>query len=217
MIHSDYIMRMTAMLAAVLSRVMFHKNSQAFPLAITEIDQAGRTLVGIDRGMVRLFSAGQLMALFGNDRTVAVPKAYVLGALLAAEAGVLDLQGEAGEAAAIRTKALHLLLATFVEGEGPIDEDHQDRIDRCLREWGDGAVPIPELDLLVRQLEMGGRYSRAEDRLFELLELDPGHLPFGKAFYDRLRSRTDAELVAGGLSRDEVERGRAELDRYPHV
>jgi hypothetical protein len=161
MIHSDYIMRMTAMLAAVLSRVLSHKNSQAFPLAITEIDQAGRTLVGIDRGMVRLFSAEQLMAMFGKDRTVAVPKAYVLGTLMAEEAGVLDLQEEAGEAAAIRAKALHLLLATYVEGEGPVDEEHQKRIDRCLREWGDEPLPAPVTDLQVRQQEMAERSSRA--------------------------------------------------------
>lgn len=159
MIHADYIMRMTAMLAAALSRVLFHKNSQAYPLAITEIDQAGRTLVGIDRGMVRLFSAGQLMALFGNDRTVAVPKAYVLGTLMAEEAGVLDLQGEAGEAGAIRAKALHLLLATYIEGEGPVDADHQTRIDRCLREWGDEPLPAPVTDLHVRQREMAERTS----------------------------------------------------------
>jgi hypothetical protein len=161
MIHTDYIMRMTAMLAAALSRVLFHKNSQAYPLAITEIDQAGRTLVGIDRGMVRLFSAGQLMALFGNDRTVAVPKAYVLGTLLAEEAGILDLQEEAGEATAIRAKALHLLLATFIEGEGPVDEEHQKRIDRCLLEWGDEPLPPPVTDLYVRQREMAERSSGA--------------------------------------------------------
>jgi hypothetical protein len=161
MIHTDYIMRMTAMLAAALSRVLFHKNSQAYPLAITEIDQAGRTLVGIDRNMVRLFSAGQLMALFGNDRTVAVPKAYVLGTLMAEEAGVLDLQGQAGEAAAIRAKALHLLLATFVEGEGPVDEEHQKRINRCLREWGDEPLPATVTDLHVRQQEMVERSGDA--------------------------------------------------------
>jgi len=213
MIHSDYIMRMVSMLASFLARILAHKGSRTFPIALTEIDQAGRTLVGMDRAMMRLFNADQLMGLFGSDQSVAVPKAYVLGVLMSEEAEILDLQEHPEEAAAVRPKALHLLLATFLDNEGPIEDGHEIRIDRCLRACEQGTIPAPVLTLLVRQLEMTGRYARAEDRVHDLLEVDRSSLTFAREFYARLLLRSDAELEAGGLTREEVESGRTELDR----
>lgn len=156
MIHSDYVMRMVSMLATFLARVLLLKQRGTFPLALTEIDQAGRTLIGMDRGMMRLFGAEQLMALFGKDLSVALPKAYVLGVLMVEEAGILDLQGETAEAAAVRMKALHLLLATYVAGEGPVDEKHDQRIDRCVEDLGDAPRTPAVQELLERRDVMPG-------------------------------------------------------------
>lgn len=59
-----------------------------------------------------------------------------------------------------------------------------------------------------------GKYGRAEDALFKALALAPGQpelLELGEQFYLQLLERTDAELEAGGLPRDEVQDSLAEL------
>ena len=57
-----------------------------------------------------------------------------------------------------------------------------------------------------------GRYARAEDCLFELIDRDwaPAR-DLGERFYHRLMARTDAQLEDGDLSREEVDDGLVEL------
>lgn len=62
--------------------------------------------------------------------------------------------------------------------------------------------------------EMSDRFDDAEDALFKVLDLagdNPDVIQRGMRFYDALLSRTDDELEAGGLPREEVEESRREL------
>ena len=70
--------------------------------------------------------------------------------------------------------------------------------------------------LLFRYFEQTGSFANAENTLYELLDADPEDreiLESGKAFYRRLLHQSDAVLVAGGLTRDEVEDGLMKLMR----
>ncbi len=70
-----------------------------------------------------------------------------------------------------------------------------------------------ELDV-VSYAEMAGRFDDAEDSFFKVLDLagdNPDVLNRGMKFYDALLTRTDEELEAGGLPREEVEDSRREL------
>jgi tetratricopeptide (TPR) repeat protein len=64
--------------------------------------------------------------------------------------------------------------------------------------------------------EQAGQFAKAEDALFSLIEAAPGNtdaLAMGAAFYGRLLRLDDGQLAAGGLPREEVEAGLAELKR----
>ena len=69
--------------------------------------------------------------------------------------------------------------------------------------------------------ERAGRFGDAEDTLFEGLERDDAPeslVEAAVAFYRRLLDRDDEGLDSGGLPRDEVEAGLAEvLGRTPSV
>src|SRR6266571_4710669 len=71
---------------------------------------------------------------------------------------------------------------------------------------------------LFQYFERTGRYSRAEDVLFELLEVDDQEnepesslVDRGIAFYERLLRKKDTELVAGNFSWEEAREGLAQL------
>ncbi|HEV2660598.1 MAG TPA: DUF6483 family protein, partial [Ktedonobacteraceae bacterium] len=61
--------------------------------------------------------------------------------------------------------------------------------------------------------ELSGQYARAEDTLFDLLETGNNRemVESGRAFYTRLLAKSDADLQAGNLARDEVDEGLAQL------
>jgi hypothetical protein len=64
---------------------------------------------------------------------------------------------------------------------------------------------------LLGYYEARGMLDRAEDVLYEWLDTkDPAAPEEGLAFYGRLCTKSDDDLTSGGLSRDEVEQGRAE-------
>jgi len=65
MIERDYIMRMINMLVAMVARLLAFKNKKEYPQALLDIQTTGKTLLGIDRKLVDLFSVPQLMQLFG--------------------------------------------------------------------------------------------------------------------------------------------------------
>src|SRR5512135_2013770 len=99
MIEQDYFMRMISMLTQMLAKIILHKDLKEFPQALLEIDNTGKTLLGIDRTLIRQLSGPQLMQLFGSDLTVALPKSYVLAIILKEEADTRGLMGESEESA----------------------------------------------------------------------------------------------------------------------
>src|SRR5438270_455843 len=65
--------------------------------------------------------------------------------------------------------------------------------------------------------ESKGKYARANDMLFEMIEtgedlVDAGVVGQGRVFYERLRSKSDTELETGGISREKVEQSLAQLE-----
>ncbi len=56
-----------------------------------------------------------------------------------------------------------------------------------------------------------GNYCEAEDMLFENMEYSDKYIQLSSDFYQRLNSLTDAQLEAGGFSRDEVYEGYLEI------
>lgn len=73
-------------------------------------------------------------------------------------------------------------------------------------------LPVASLLRAARLLERAGKYASAEDALYAATEIDPENAISLRAFYDRLSALSDAALLAGGLSRAEIDEGRASLN-----
>ena len=207
MIEQDYFMRMISELGRVLSRISFLKGQKDFPRAVLEIQTSGRTLLGIDHTIISSLSASQLRTLLGTDPALAVPRAYILGLLIEEEADIRSLMGEDSDA--MRVKSLELLLDAWLDEEKPLGEGHTARIDALLERLADFAPGAELLEKVMAFQERNGRYDRAENALYDILAAKPEFAPDALRFYRRLLLKSDAELAAGNLPREEVLEGMA--------
>ncbi len=213
MIEQDYFMRMITMLTAALVRIFRLRKEKEYPQAILEIESTGKTLLGVDRMLIRQLSPSQLMMMFGSDMTVALPKSYVLAVLLKEEADVRTAMGDMEEADSLLPKSLSLLIDTLLKAGEPVEPRHTQLADEILAALHD-RLSDPELEeKIFRYHEFMGRYDEAENTLFDLVATSPDYVGEGMQFYRRLIAKTDQELEDGGLPRGEVLEGIADLER----
>jgi hypothetical protein len=213
MIERDYLMRMINVLIVALARVLRLKHDKEYPQALLTIQTTGKTLLGIDGQLVAQFSVLQLMQLFGSDLSVAVPKSYVLGVLLKEEAEIRGLMSEDAVSHDLYVKSLSLLIESYLRFEEPVDPGHLALMDEILGKLRRQSLPVDLLERVFKYEEAMGRYARAEDALHSILESEPGYAVEGMRFYERLLRKSDDQLAAGDLPRDEVLEAMAELKR----
>lgn len=204
MIERDYIMRMIDQLSKVLARAFFLRKTLEFPKAAEELAAAARNLLGLDRELIRLMSDTQLIDLLSADESMSASKCYVLGMLLKEDAGLSFAQGRPSEATALLSKSLNLLLTSFLQSKGPVVPSHGDSLDEVRDSLSDILLPSHVNDNLFEYYELSGRYDKAEDILFNLIEHVPQYIPKGLAFYERLLMKSDNDLSHGNLPRAEV-------------
>jgi hypothetical protein len=212
-IERDYIMRMINMMIAMLVRMIGYKNNKEYPEALLDIQATGKTLLGIDRTLVDQFSVPQLMQLFGSDLSVAVPKSYVLGVLLKEEAEIRELMSDTTGAEDIYRKSLSLLIETYLSAGEPVEPRHLELTELILERLSRYPHPPEILERIFRYEEAVGRYAKAEDALYALLDTHAEFADEGIRFYERLLRKPDEELAAGNLSRDEVLEGMDSMKR----
>jgi hypothetical protein len=71
-------------------------------------------------------------------------------------------------------------------------------------------LPAQTCQALITYYETSGNYEAAEDVVYDWIDSEPGSsepLEAGIAFYQQLLFKSDEEIEAGGLSREEIEDG----------
>jgi tetratricopeptide (TPR) repeat protein len=211
MIERDYLMRMINILTRMLARILLLKDKREFPKALADIQTTSKMLLGIDQDLLGRLSTSQIMQLFGSDLTVAVPKSYVVAVLFKAEADVRTLMAEQDEPAHLYIRSLTLLLDTLEWANEPIEPDHLQTIEEVLESTRTLSFPAELLEKLLRYHERVGRYDKAENALYEILDVNPGFTAEGERFYGRMLEKTDEELTRGRLPREEIFQGIEEM------
>jgi hypothetical protein len=211
MITRDYIMRMINMMMAMLIRLTGLKQEKDYPKAILDIQTTGRMFFGIDWSLITSFSFDEIMKLFGSDFSVAVPKAYVLGVLMKEEADIRGLMAEESRSVDLGIKALNILLETYLQFNEPVERQHTKFIDELLPLLRFQPLPIEVRERIFRYEETQGRFDKAEDELFRILDANPGFAVEGTRFYERLLKLSREQLHNGGLPREEVLDGLSDL------
>lgn len=215
MYRDDYILRMIRQFGQIVTYVLGLRRARQYPLALIAIDNALRDRLGIGSDDLATRSEGEILALvrFGErEESWREVGAYV-AALFYAEAEIYRAQDQPDHAAPRALRALQLLAECALDAPEPLPDYAPPRAE-LLAILKDYHLPRRTRAALFRLAEAEGRFDEAEDQLFDLIAEHPGDpelIATGADFFERLLALTDEALAAGGLSRDEVEQGLAEL------
>ncbi len=213
MIERDYILRMFKLLGQALSRILFLKEIEKYDDALTEIDNATQTLLGLNIDIIERMPVSGLKDILGSDPELLHSRLYTAGALLKEKGQILELQEKHDQVASMYMKSLCLFMEEMPVFENLDYKKRVETIDFVIDRLSEYEIPIELKKRLAVYYEKTGKYDKMEDIIFEIIEDDPGFLQNGISFYERLLLKSDAELDDGALPRIEVQEGLAELQK----
>lgn len=215
MLQRDYLMKMTQMLATVLTKVLFNKEKKNYIEAEKEIESAAKTIVGLDLNLIKILNVEDVLKLMKTSDVYA-GRCLISAELLKEYGDILGEKERINESMDIYIKSLWLYLETILTKELPEPEVYYDRINFLIKNL---TTPETDTDLklkIFQYFEFSGQYSKAEDVLFELMDSDTeGIKDKALKFYERLQNKTVEELGKGNFSHGEVEESIEEINsRY---
>jgi len=198
------------MLAAVVG--LRQRGEHAAALAL--LDRSAQRFVGLGLRQLDALPYDGIRALLVVGGRLDVQRCFFLAELRRLEADVREDRGPAGAGYGAAMQALRLFMEVVAEqGLGAV-QDRREEITALAEGLRGRALDRPSRRALWDWYLAIGRFARAEDQLFALLEEAPADrdlLAEGIAAYERMLTRTDDELRAGDLPRDEVCEGLTRL------
>lgn len=205
-------MRMVQEFAQVLARVLSLKQKADYGQALSEIYRALKKFEDIDPAHSGELSLEDWIALCREETGAAEQNYVALADLLKEQGELYALEDKIDDSQQSRALALGLYLETLQVGI--VSVDLLEKVEHLIKQTQQGRLPPGILRRMLGYLETRGRYAKAEDALFAWLETsDPVAVTAGAAFYERLIAKSDDELSAGDLPRDEVAEGKNEFQR----
>jgi len=219
MVNKDYILRMAEKFGRAMAIILHLRAYNKYEEALITVDDLLLQTTGLPSSFINSVSDEMLIQAISPLGTLNVEKCLWIAVLLKAEGEIYDDQGKSNESYYRYLKALHLyLLALSRETIAP-DASIYTNIQELLNKLADYELPISTQEKLFPYYEHTGKYDKAEDVLFELIEASTEKSVFieqGRAFYARLEAKNDYDLERGNLSREEVMEGLVQLEAQEH-
>lgn len=214
MIRQDYLMRLAQRLAQALAQALFYKNKQEYERAETELNVAIEECFGVEAGAA--IDVEELLKDCREAGEATAENLIRLAEIFREKGEIQRLSGN--EEGASQSDGLALGLFLELLQTSVVSFELIQKAEGLIERVAGSRLPAPVLKRLLSYYEARGMLGRAEDVLYEWLDTkDPCAPEGGLAFYDRLSAKRDEELSGGGLSRGEVEQGRAEWLRVCRV
>jgi len=220
MINKDYILRMAERFGRYLAIILRLREYNKQEEALLYIDELFLQTTGLTTGFINSASEEMLLNLISPLGVLNVEKCLWMAVLLQQEGDIYVELGKSNESYYRYLKALHLFLEVASHNSDVKDIDITMAIEDILNKLAEYELPLKTNNKIFRYFEKMGSYARAEDVLFEMVEgeekeKEPASdeiIEQGIAFYNRLLKKSDTDLKAGNLSREEVEEGLAQLE-----
>jgi len=213
-VSQDYIKRMIQQFGEFLVALKTMMIEERYDEAREQIDLGYRAALSLDPETVRSMPDDVLILNTAMSRVGDMDKSVVLGDLLTMDGEWHERTGDYDTAQTCYFKAANVLTEALLRQPFGTAKDYVERIDLVTSKLEPYDVPFETRWRLFHYSERVKRFADAEDDLFALLDLSPDDdelIDEGIAFYDRLLKLKDHELILGGLPRDEVQAGLAEL------
>ena len=216
MVNKDYILRIAERFGRELAIIVGLRKANKHEEALISIDDLLLHSVGLTSSFINSVSDEVLVLALSPLGVLNIEKCFWVATLLKAEGEVYEELGNSNESYYRYLKALMLFLEVQLHDAAQMPSFGTE-IDELLKKLAEYELPTKIDSKLFSYYELMGYYSKAEDILFELLNAE--HTPAktrekGLAFYQRLQKKSDADLLAGNFSREEVEEGERQLQLY---
>ncbi len=177
--------------------------------ALSVVRTAQRNLLGLEPALLSRLPSAELLKLLGPAGTPDTERTLSCAELLSAEFDILTLKGEADPVQAEKVLTLYLTVFAAEPGFAPA---YTPRLAVLTQSPDD--VPPATRHALAEVYRAAGNFGEAENWLYRWRDLEPDAAQgWGELFYCELLTLSDETLVEGGLPRDEVEEGLAEVSR----
>jgi tetratricopeptide (TPR) repeat protein len=215
MFERDYIMRMITSFAAVMGQLMGLKKAMKNDEVFVVVNETLEKFFRLNSKMIQSLTDRDLLNMLSNNEELDNEKAITIAYLLKAEGESYEAIGSIDESYKRYLTALTLYLAA-AENDAYVDViNFHFEIDELLERLHIYELPVEYNIQLFDYFNKTEQYDAAEDKLFELIELHqttqntalPDMSQKGLKFYKKLLQMDDAELLAGGLPRNEVIEG----------
>lgn len=217
MYRKDYFMRLVEQLTAVITQAIKLGDQDDYQEALNTTDSALRQLTGLGTQAWLSMEPHDILTNLSMQKDLGgVETAVFMIGIFYQDGEIQALQEDDNGADFRFLRALQLQLAvlnTHPDMPMPAVVPTIPILQARLAE-NEVMLPAQTQQALMVYYETIGEYGAAEDVLYEWLDSDPGSsepVEAGIALYEQLLLKSDEELAAGDLPRDEVEAGLEEL------
>ncbi len=215
MTQRDYILRIAEEFGRAIAQVVYQKQIKDYAAGRNFIDEQCKQVLGVGIGFVHSMPEETLLSMLTSFGTLNTEKCWLVATMLKVEGDLYEGEGNSTESYYSYLKSLDLVLEVLLLDTTASRTDFVPELEGLLYKLGEYELPTRTRLMLFQYFDQTGKYARAEDVLFEMLETgnpDADILARGIAFYQRLKRKADAELKAGNFSRKEVEEGLVRLE-----
>lgn len=216
MINKDYILRLAERLGRYLAIILRLRKFDQHEEALIYIDDLLLNTTGFTSRFLNSLAEEMIIQMLSPLGKLNIEAALWCGLLLKMEGETYEEMGQTNESYHRYLKSLHLLLEVLRHENITSEPEFAQAITELIKKLDDYELPNSIKEKLFIYYEHIGSYGKAEDIFFELLEAnasDNGLIERGKAFYGRLLTKGNADLLAGNLSREEAEEGLTHLNK----
>ncbi|MGO4531693.1 DUF6483 family protein [Paenibacillus sp. 2TAF8] len=227
MFRKDYLLRMMEEMTEAIGKAFTLRQQRKHTEALSELDELMRRQFGMNLNLLNSLPAEDVIEMFRFRGVIEVDNLQQAARLIEEEAYIYQEKGrvegiddqekmDAEDAALVRLmRALHFYLYALNHGANLELLQMPERVDGILEQIQEYELPARTEKQLALYREQQGRYDAAENGWYRLLHLGAEY-PVqyeedAKAFYQRLTELADEQLERGGLPRDEVKEGLAQI------
>ena len=217
MLTEDYFMRMINQMLAVLTQILYHREAGQYQEAQILIDQSLEQLLGVRPDLLKQMDDASVLHLLTTQGELVPDRLAMVADLYKLEGDLLADQNQNHEAIQDYLRALTFYLKISLEERDQGLSELDNKIDALYQKLSGHEIPTNVLYQLFDYYESQGDYARVEVQITSLLKRDDQILeilPGIINYYDMRLKMSDQELIAGGISRAEVE---TRLDRINRI
>lgn len=214
MINKDYILRLAERIGRTLAIILGLREADKLEEALIYIDEVLLQSTGLTSRFINSLSDEMLIQALSPLGMLDFDKCLWVASLLKAEGDIYKAKENNAESYYRYLRALNLFLEAQLQDRVQMQSEFFTDIDVLLQQLAEYELPASTKRKLITYYELSGHYAKAEDILFELLEPGPTNPTLrreGLAFYRRLLAKSNYDLQAGNLTREEVEEGLNKL------